>query len=143
MSKLSKSLMLLVVFGINALTTFAQDPNPLHLEIASKKEITITALTERDYRGAKLHVAELLPLLKRNLKEIERQLKVSKKEQAAKQVVKELSHLHKSNVEIYNSLKHVMEVSPAALRVQGAGVIAKLRNYQPDVVESELLASGN
>lgn len=86
------------------------------------KKAFAKAVEGHNYRDAKSSLQELLPLMKSDIKLSRKSLNSLKKEGDAEVLKQAESDLNRKE-EIYKSLSHLVDVSPAALRVKAIQVL--------------------
>lgn len=94
------------------------------------------AVESNNYRVAKTSLEELLPLMKTDIKQSKKALHVLKKE-ADKESVKLGEESLQRKEEIYKSLAHLVDVSPAALRVKATRILDLVVEFDSLVKEED------
>lgn len=88
------------------------------------------ALEHRDYKEAKLSLTALLPLMKEDIKEFKREVSEAKKADVKADEIKKMKDTLKRKNEIFESLEHLLNVSPAAIRVRAKQVITIVGEFE-------------
>lgn len=87
------------------------------------------AVDARNFQKAREIVDELLPLMKEDIKNSKKTLSSLKKEENPKITEKEYEKLYDRKVVLYDSVKHLIELSPAALRVKSALIVSEVDEF--------------
>ena len=102
-------------------------------DFVKAKDAFTKAIEKNNYRDAKGSLQELLPLMKQDLKDTKKNLSRLKK-QGDQTLLSEASRSFKRKSEIFKELEHLVDISPAALRVK-ANQILKLVLEFDELVE--------
>ena len=86
------------------------------------KQAFTKAVESHNYRDAKTSLEELLPLMKTDIKGSKKSISSLKKEGDASLLKQAVNDLERKE-EIYKSLSHLVNVSPAALRVKANQIL--------------------
>lgn len=104
-------------------------------DFVKAKQAFAKAVGNHNYRDAKSSLEELLPLMKTDIKDSKKSIHTLKKEgdkDSLKQAVNDLERKE----EIYKSLSHLVDVSPAALRVKANQILELVVEFD-GLVETE------
>ncbi|MEM6829948.1 MAG: hypothetical protein AAF551_05495 [Bacteroidota bacterium] len=88
------------------------------------------ALENKDYKEAKHSLGDLLPLMKEDIKEFKKTISEAKKSGTDSDQLKQMKQTLKRKSEIYDSLEHLLNVSPAAIRVRARQVVTIVGEYK-------------
>lgn len=99
------------------------------------KQAFTKAVESHNYRDAKNSLQELLPLMKSDIKLSKKSINSLKKEGDAAVVKQAQSDLERKE-EIYKSLSHLVDVSPAALRVKATQILELVVEFDELVAEA-------
>lgn len=91
-------------------------------DFVKAKQAFTKAVESHNYRDAKSSLQELLPLMKSDIKGSKKSINALKKEGDAT-LVKQAENDLERKEEIYKSLSHLVDVSPAALRVKASQIL--------------------
>ncbi len=86
-------------------------------EMIEVADLIVTALGERDFFSAREGTESLLPMIRKDLKEHKKLIVLLKKQDLSDEV-KRMKAQYKRKSELHENLQHLLEVSPAALRVR-------------------------
>ncbi len=106
----------LIFFVFNAQSTEKSE------DFVKAKQAFTKAVENHNYRDAKSSLEELLPLMKTDIKQSRKSINALKKEGDATLLEQVKDGLERKE-EIYKSLSHLVDVSPAALRVKAAHIL--------------------
>lgn len=106
----------LLVFVFNARSSEKSE------DFIKAKEAFSKAVESNNYREAKQFLEELLPLMKYDIKQSKKSIHSLKKEDAD-DLLKQSEKALDRKAEIYKSLSHLVDVSPAALRVKAKNIL--------------------
>ena len=124
----NRTLALLLIFFTFMLTAQASSVNEEEsFEILSKK--LEKAIEIRNFHVARETIEELMPLMKKELKEDKKILSELKKESSPEQDADSFEKNLKRKTELYESLKDLVEVSPAALRVKSEVIRKQVQEF--------------
>ena len=124
--KLITAVFLITMF-LTSVYTFAGTESEEYQRTAGQLQ---QALENRDYKGAKVSLNELLPLMKEDIKECKKSISEAKKSDTDSEVLSEMKATLKRKSEIYDSLEHLLTVSPAAIRVRAKQVITIVGEFE-------------
>lgn len=105
----------------------ASSNSPLHNSLKKVCGQLEIAIDNRKFADAKELINELLPLLKRDIKEAKKILSAFNKSGSDEAV--EFQNNYNRRSELYKSAKALIESSPAAIRVKGKDLIVMLNEY--------------
>ena len=120
----------IAVFILILVTTlsFAFGAIPTETYLKAKDELT-TAVKNRNFAHAKEVLHELMPIMKEDIKDLKKEFS-SSKSTLAEEDLEELATVIDRKKEIYSQLHHLMNVSPAALRVKAEKVVTLVVEFQ-------------
>lgn len=118
---------------------YGQEANSNNFE-SYKIEIS-QALQANDYRTARLLLEESLPLLKMELKSMKNTKKDLHKKGANEVVLQAFDRIVSRENQIFHRLKHIVHISPAAMRVKAGSVRQMLTELTDLSQEKNLLGS--
>ncbi|MEM9340618.1 MAG: hypothetical protein AAGA66_17925, partial [Bacteroidota bacterium] len=81
-------------------------------------------------KEAKHSLGDLLPLMKEDIKEFKKTISEAKKSGTDSDQLKQMKQTLKRKSEIYDSLEHLLNVSPAAIRVRARQVVTIVGEYK-------------
>lgn len=87
------------------------------------------AVSARDFHKAREVVDELLPLMKDDIKNSKKVLSALKKEENPPIAEEEYKKMHNRKIELYDSIKHLIELSSAALRVKSTLIVDEVDEF--------------
>lgn len=117
--------MLLVLGSLNVKAAGAKG---LAGDYSVAKDKLAEAVGNRNFKAAKMLLTDLMPIIKENIKETKKEAHTRKTEEGF-----DLAKLHDAldrKKEIYSTLHHLVNVSPAALRVKSAEVISLIEEFE-------------
>ncbi len=100
------------------------------------KQAFTKAVESHNYRDAKSSLQELLPLMKSDIKVSKKSIHLLKKE-GDKDLLKQAASDLERKEEIYKSLSHLVDVSPAALRVKANQILELVVEFDGLVVSED------
>lgn len=101
----------------------------LSYEMLEAAKVINSALEVRDFQGAREGTVSLLSLIKKDLKKSRKRMTDLKKQDDMDSLKTEKA-VYKRKQEIFESLTHLIEVSPAALRVKSNELAAMVLEYR-------------
>ncbi len=104
-------------------------------DFVKAKQAFTKAVENHNYRDAKSSLQELLPLMKSDIKVSKKSINSLKKEGDAALVKQAETDLERKE-EIYKSLSHLVDVSPAALRVKATQILELVVEFDELVAEA-------
>lgn len=129
-----KTIRLFAVVALMTTATFAFS-NAGSEDFAKAKAALEQAVEKHNYRDAKGSLQELLPLMKSDIKQSKKAINALKK-QADRTILKDALDNLKRKEEIFKQLEHLVDISPAALRVKATQVLDLVLEYD-ELVEVE------
>ena len=119
----------LLLLGVSMpYTLLAFDALPSETYTKAKDELT-TAVKNRNFAHAKEVLHELMPIMKEDIKALKKEFSTSKTSMAEENL-EEFALVIDRKKEIYSQLHHLMNVSPAALRVESQKVLLLVDEFQ-------------
>lgn len=101
--------------------------------IESYSQLTIKlneAVEVRNFAAAREALQEIIPLMKEDIKSSKKTLHQLEKEENPAIPVKEYKKGYDRKVEIYDTLKHLIDLSAAALRVKSQLIVSNVKEYE-------------
>ncbi|MFY0601386.1 MAG: hypothetical protein JXR03_17055 [Cyclobacteriaceae bacterium] len=117
----------LVFANVSAAYAVSAGSNIESFTVLSKK--LGTAVEARDFHTAREVVDQLLPMMKEDIKSGKKTLAGLKKSDDPIISPKEYQKKYDRKIELYNSVKHFAELSPAALRVKSALIVSEVEEF--------------
>lgn len=121
------STIFLIAAMVTTSSTFAGTDSEEYQKAVNKLQ---EALEGRDYKEAKVSLHDLLPLMKEDLKECKKTINEAKKAKEGAGTLKEMKKTLERKSEIYESLGHLLNVSPAAIRVRAKQVVTIVGEFE-------------
>jgi len=127
-----KTMRLFIAFPLLLMFFFAQSSERSEDYLKVKRAFT-KAVEGQNYRDAKSSLQALLPLMKTDIKGTKKSLHALKKAGDADLLQQAESYLERKE-EIYQSLSHLVDVSPAALLVKATQILKLVVEFDELVV---------
>jgi len=121
------TLMLLIVVGIFPAVAEADGEDKESFEKLSDK--LDRAIEARDFHVAREAIEELIPMMKDELKKHKKLLSGLKKEDSPDADPEEYARKLERKTELYESLKDLVDISPAALRVKSERIQSDVQEF--------------
>lgn len=98
-------------------------------EFGDLKKNLDQAIEGRNFKEAKELLAEIFPLMKADIKKSKKNLSHYQKEESTEINVEEYATGLARKSELFNSMKHLVDASPAALRAKSSTIISMVTEF--------------